>query len=135
MTELLVLVGLPGSGKTTLARQWVDADPAHRARVCRDDLRIMLHGHLAWEQRWQEDQVTVAQHAAIAALLGAGISVVEDGTNLVTRHRQALAEIAKQAGARVVVQVVDTPLDECVARDAARPPERRVGADLTSSPA
>jgi len=130
VTELLVLVGLPGSGKSTLARQWVDADPAHRARVSRDDLRMMLHGRLAWEQTWQEGQVTVAQHAAIAALLGAGISVVADATNLTARHRQALGEIAQQAGARVVIQVVDTPVEECITRDAARPDGRRVGADV-----
>lgn len=130
MATLLVLVGLPGSGKSTLARRWVDADPAHRARVSRDDLRMMLHGRLAWEQEWQEDQVTTAQHALVAALLAAGISVVADATNLTARHRQALAEIARQAGARVVVQVVDTPVEECVARDAARPDGRRVGADV-----
>jgi len=130
VTELLILVGLPGSGKTTLAHQWVDDDPAHRARVSRDDLRMMLHGRLAWEQEWQEDQVTLAQHAAVRALLTAGISVVDDGINLVAPHRTALAVIAKQAGARVVIQVVDTPVEECVARDAARPPERRVGADV-----
>jgi len=130
MTQLLILVGLPGSGKSTLAAQWVDADPARRARVSRDDLRMMLHGRLAWGQRWQEDQVTVAQHAAIAALLGDGISVVADATNLRRRHREALAEIARAAGARVVVQVVDTPVAECIIRDAARPPGRRVGADV-----
>jgi len=130
MATLLILVGLPGSGKSTLAAQWVAADPAHRARVSRDDLRMMLHGCLAWEQRWQEDQVTTAQHAAISALLAAGISVVADATNLRRRHRQALAEIARQAGARVAIQVVNTPTEECIARDATRPPERRVGADV-----
>jgi len=130
MTQLLILVGLPGSGKSTLARQWVDADPAHRARVARDDLRMMLHGRLAWEQRWQEDQVTVAQHAAIAALLAAGVSVVADATHLRRRHRQALEELARAAGARVVIQVVNTPTEECIIRDATRPPGRRVGADV-----
>ena len=130
MATLLILVGLPGSGKSTLACQWVDADPAHRARVSRDDLRMMMHGCLAWEEAWQEDQVTTAQHAAIAALLAAGISVVADATNLLRRNRQALAEIARQAGARVAIQVVDTPTEECVARDAARPDGRRVGADV-----
>src|SRR5690606_19880034 len=128
--DLLVLVGLPGSGKSTLARRWVDADLARRARVSRDDLRMMMHGRLAWEQRWQEGQVTVAQHAAAAALLGDGISVVADATNLTARHREALAELARAAGARVVVQVVDTPVAECITRDAARPPGRRVGADV-----
>ena len=130
MPQLLILVGLPGSGKSTLAAQWVDADPAHRARVSRDDLRMMLHRRLAWEQRWQEDQVTVAQHALVAALLAAGVSVVADATNLRRRHRQALTEIARQAGARVVIQVVNTPTEECIARDATRPPGRRVGADV-----
>jgi len=127
---LFVLVGLPGSGKSTLASQWVAQDPARRARVSRDDLRMMLHSRLAWEQTWQEAQVTAVQHAAIAALLRAGVSVVADATNLLRRHRRALEDIGRAAGARVEIRVVDTPVEECIARDATRPDGRRVGADV-----
>ena len=42
MIEILYTVGLPASGKTTYARQWVQEDPKHRVRINRDDIRRML---------------------------------------------------------------------------------------------
>ena len=43
MTTLTILRGLPGSGKTTRARELVADDP-RCARVNRDDLRMMMFG-------------------------------------------------------------------------------------------
>ncbi|WP_397517910.1 AAA family ATPase [Rhodococcus opacus] len=40
--------GLPGSGKSSLARLWVQQDPEGRVRINRDDLRAELpHGKTA----------------------------------------------------------------------------------------
>jgi predicted kinase len=76
MTTLTITRGLPGSGKTTWARQQVGA-----VRVNRDDLRRMLHGrHLGYARA--EAQVTVAHRALVAALLEAGVNVICDDTNL-----------------------------------------------------
>ena len=43
MPTLVITRGLPASGKTTKAREWVAADPVRRARVNRDDVRAQLH--------------------------------------------------------------------------------------------
>ena len=71
MSTLYITRGLPGSGKTTRARAWVTEDPAHRARVNRDDTRTMLHGGRLGTAA-QEKQVTSVRDAAVTELLKRG---------------------------------------------------------------
>lgn len=121
--ELLITRGLPGSGKSTWARAWVAEDPAHRARINRDDHRTSMHG--GHRGPATEDQVTIATHAAISALLGAGISVIEDGTNLPAQNQFALQLLAVRAGVRCrLIDLTDVELQDCLDRNA-----RRTGAD------
>jgi predicted kinase len=122
---LTITRGLPGSGKTTRAKAWVAENPAGRARVNRDDLRDLLHGGFADQER----QITAVRDAAIRALLGRGIDVIVDDTNLPTRHARDLRRLAELAGAGFVVwDLTDVDVDECIARDKAR--DRTVGPDV-----
>lgn len=124
-TTLTITVGLPGSGKSTWAKQ----QPG--VRVNRDDLRAMLvAGPWPHGDRAAEDMCTVAQHAQISALLGAGIDVICDDTNLRPDVVRALTDLAERAGAVVrVVDLTGVPVEECIRRDALRPEGERVGAD------
>jgi predicted kinase len=125
MTTLTITRGLPGSGKTTWARQQPRA-----VRVNRDDLRLMLHGGMLG-QGWAEKQVTVAQRAQIEALLRSGINVISDDTNLRAKVVRELAELALHCGADVVYRdFTDVPVEECIARDAQRDAAARVGEDV-----
>lgn len=124
---LRVYRGLPGSGKTTDARNWVAADPDHRARVNRDDIRAMLRTG-PWS-RPLEDAVTVIQHAAITALLTIGRSVAVDDTNLSDDHFTELTDLALIHGAILIVEDYrNIPIDTCILRDAER--QQPVGADV-----
>lgn len=128
--ELIVTRGLPGSGKSTAAQAWVEEIPTRRARVNRDDLRIMLHGR-RFGGKWQEDAVTAAQQAAIAALLDQQISVIVDDTNLDPERLGEITAIATRRGIRVRVwDLTWIPVDRCIARDAGRTGAARVGADV-----
>ena len=127
MGTLIATVGLPGSGKTTRARAWVAAGPHHRARVNRDDIRRMCHGGRLGTDA-QEAQVTAAQHAAVTALLAAGVDVVVDDTNTRPEFRDALRRLAMVAGAEFVVwDLTGVPVEECIRRDAQREGSARVG--------
>lgn len=120
MTTLHITRGLPGSGKTTFARSWVAEDPQHRARVNRDDLRTMLHAG-QWHGHATEQQIVAARNAVIATLLGQGIDVLCDDTNLQQGMAKDLAKLARDKGAEWMVHdLSDVPLDECLRRDALR---------------
>lgn len=126
--KLIITRGLSGSGKTTWAKDFCSLDAAWRVRVNRDDLRSMLfggyvHGH-AFEQ-----MVTRIQQESIRGLLQAGKTVIVDDTNLALRHARQFSKLAFEEGAEFDVfdHFLHVPLDECIARDAARPVEKRVG--------
>lgn len=126
---LLITRGLPGSGKTTLARELVKADPENLVRVNRDDLREMLHGGRLGTE-WQEEQVTIAQHAQVAALLRSGVSVIADDTNLPDSSVESWRRLAAECGADLrVIDLRAVSVEVCVARDADRGKAggRRVG--------
>lgn len=129
---LRVMRGLPGSGKTIAARRWVDAEPERRARVNRDDLRVSLYGRSGVLSGQQEATITNAERSLVRALLSAGTSVVVDATNLRPQAVAAWQKIARQVGAVSILSDLDTPVDECIARDQRRAEqgERHVGADV-----
>lgn len=123
--ELIYTVGLPGAGKTTWALARIGAaGPGEMVRLNRDDLRRSMHG-MPHYLPITEQQVTLVQHAGIAALLGAGVTVIVDDTNLDPEHTAALAAIAQHHNARLTVRdFTGVPVDECIARDL-----RRLGSD------
>lgn len=120
-TQLVILRGLPASGKSTFAKAWVEKDRLNRARVNRDLFRKMLDDGV-YVSGVTEGRVIQAEHGAIHALLKRGVSVVVDDTNLPRRVVRDLARIAaglSNPGHMIdwYVQYFDTPLDECIKRD------------------
>ncbi|NMO51999.1 AAA family ATPase [Actinoplanes sp. TBRC 11911] len=126
MATLIIARGLPGSGKTFFARTWVAEDPIGRARVNRDDLRAMLHNSIHIDgpsapAGGTEPAVAASRDALIRTLLGRGIDVICDDTNLPQRVARHLATIAAQCGASVEVHDLrDVPIELCLARNAKR---------------
>lgn len=97
MSKLIVTRGLPASGKTTWAKNWVNENRSQRARVNRDDIRENLFGLEGYAYDYESEKaVTFAQHAMIRALLKAGRDVVSDDTNLKARFVRELRNIARQ---------------------------------------
>jgi predicted kinase len=130
MPKLIITRGLPGSGKTTLAKAWVADDPIHRARVNRDDLRAMAHNSVFVPNATSpegrqivgtERAIQKSRDALITTLLKTGMDVVVDDTGLPTRVCRELRRLAVLAGADFEVwDMTDVPLEECLARNATR---------------
>lgn len=132
MPTFHVTVGLPASGKTTLARQMVEQNP-QMLRANRDDLRMMLGGtYFETKPKKRgilEAKVTQAQTAMIEEALGQGRDVICDDTNLDPRVQARFRTLATNAGAEIQFHDLThvTP-QECIKRDLAR--ERSVGSDV-----
>lgn len=81
--RIIVLRGLPGSGKSEWAKEVVKDDDRF-ARVCRDDIRLMLSNTLH-EGTLSEDLVTEVETAAVLAILKVGRVPIVDAMHLYQR--------------------------------------------------
>lgn len=122
--RLIVLMGYPASGKTTLARHMQDRDLG-LARVNRDDIRSMIglpyNRTLEAIVRWIEVEL-------VRRLLANGISVIVDDTNLKWETRNNWGVVAGDLDAIHQKIFVHTPMAECIRRDNER--ENSVGASV-----
>ena len=129
-SQMLVLSGIPGCGKTTEAKLWVEECKSVgivAERINYDDLRLEMFGP-TW--RWNRaDEAAMKARADLLArhALGRGNYVVIDNTNLTERVRKHWEDLGKGCGADVVFQEIDTPIAECKARDSLRTGSARVG--------
>ena len=121
MSLLVVTRGIPGCGKTTRARSWVSEDTRHRARVNRDDLRVMHHSMRYSKIDECENAVTISQHAMTRDLLLSGYDIVSDNTYLDDDTLYDAQCMAEDTGSRFEVwDMRDVPPEICIQRDADR---------------
>jgi len=78
-TQLLILVGAPGSGKSTFAKYFLRTEE-NWMRVCRDDFRTM---HFTWDNLppQQEMLITEMIDASVEVLLRKNVNVIVDATH------------------------------------------------------
>ena len=121
MKTIKVLQGLPASGKTTWAREWVNEDPKNRIRVNRDDIRKMLGPY--WIPQ-REDLVTKIENGIILKAIDMGFAVVVDATNF--RGTQRFYDLLCGPWDKDVVDIevidhfLEVPLRTCIQRDQQR---------------
>lgn len=108
---LTAMRGYPGSGKSTRAKQIAAKTGA--VVVCRDDLRKMLHDSYFTGVKEREDEVTIAERAAVSNFLKNGVSVVVDATHLEPSYLRKWAKMSAQYGAKFERVDVKTDPQEC----------------------
>ena len=118
MNKLVILAGLPGSGKTTFA-QTVTESSRNWVHVSKDDLRRMVGQGRAWDLM-DEAIVNDFRDICIISALIKGRSVICDDTNLKRWVRTHLANLADVLGVPWEIQWFSTPIEECIRRDALR---------------
>lgn len=116
MSKLIICRGLPASGKSTWAKQWVLEDPEHRVRVNQDDIRLMLGKY--WVPS-REKLVQEIQFDAILEALSRGFDVVIDNTNLNKKVLDGFDRLIKTFKDYEIEykDFFDTPLSVCIERD------------------
>lgn len=126
---LVVVSGLPGSGKSYFCRRLASRHPI--ARLESDALRQALFGqptHSPEESR----RLFAACHYVLERLLGAGIPALLDATNLREVHRRQLYAIADRHGVKLVLVSLRAPAAVVEERLAARA-RRADPADLSDA--
>jgi predicted kinase len=117
---IVIMRGLPASGKSTMAKTWVRENLDDRVRLSRDDIRAVMFGGEGILPYAQEEMVTSIQRASAMDLLVKGKSVVIDDMNLRERYVKDWIRFARQYGATTQEIRMDTPLEECILRDRQR---------------
>lgn len=110
MPDCVILVGLPGAGKTTFYKQRFGSTHAH---ISKD---LLSRG------RPTQDR----QAAQLRAALAAGRSAVVDNTNVTRAERAAIITIARAMGARVVGYFLEITTRQAVARNDRRSGREKV---------
>lgn len=119
--KIIITKGLPGSGKTFFAKEFIKKNPSFK-RINKDDLRAMLDDG-KWS-REKEKFIVQARDDLAKSALSAGFNVIIDDTNLAPKHLEHITQLFTDVDIEVK-DFTDVPIETCVERDEKRHP--RVG--------
>jgi predicted kinase len=129
MKTVLILRGLPASGKSTYAKQLLADKLGMYKRLNKDELRAMLDN--SHHTTANEKYIERVRDIMLVEALRIGKHVIIDDTNLsdrpIERIRQLVQNYKNETGDEVVVEIkeMETSLEESLKRDAVR--EKKVG--------
>lgn len=122
--RLVLLVGPPGCGKTTYARDYAN-DHFNTIHLSSDLIRKELWGDEAI-QGDNNEVFSLMQTRAIDALNN-GQNVIYDATNMTRKDRSYIIELCPKF-VQIEAHIIWAPIETCIERDAAR--ERTVGKEV-----
>jgi predicted kinase len=126
MKKVLILQGLPASGKSSFAKELLLANPGCWVRTNKDLLREMAHA--SYWSKSNEKFIIQLRDTAILMALEAGKHVVVDDANF-GKNIDHIKELVKgQAKVEINDSFLQTPVEECIRRDLLRP--KSVGKDV-----
>jgi hypothetical protein len=115
--KVIVMMGIPGSGKTTWIGNNLDYEEFPDV-VSLDDIRERLNGDAASQKNMPE--VVEIAHARLKWLLLHGKNAVWDATNIVAEHREQILKTCNDFGAETHLVVMITPPEVARRRNASR---------------
>lgn len=122
---LILLIGLPGSGKTTYAEKYISEHHSNIIHLSSDKIRAELWGNEA-TQGDNNEVFSLMQSRAIETLNN-GQSVVYDATSITRKDRSYIISQCPKF-AKIETHIIWAPIETCIERDAAR--ERTVGKEV-----
>jgi predicted kinase len=104
----VMVSGLPGTGKSYFSRRLTEQLPS--VVVESDALRKRLFRAPSYSAN-ESHRLFQACHRLIEDLLGGGISVILDATNLIEHQREHLYRIADRLGVKLIVVQAESPAE------------------------
>ncbi len=131
MASAIILIGVPASGKSTIAEQLLRAanqnSYTQTQLICPDRIRETLYGSATTQGVWAEIWAQVQLEFANAAK--SQQSVIYDATNYKREYRQDAIALAKQYDLKPITGLwLDVPLWICLSRNETR--DRQVPEDV-----
>jgi len=117
--KVIIMKGLPGSGKSTWAKELVDRYPGRYKRISKDELRAMFDNS-KWSQG-NEKFVLKVRDALILLALQEGYHVIVDDTNLLNKHEMTIRELVKGQATVEIQDFTSVDIEICIERDRRRP--------------
>jgi len=111
----IILVGIPTSGKSTFRQEHYDKF----FTICRDDIRILLHGGKYVFDPKKEKMVTNQVNMMCKAAIDKGLDVIIDQTNCKRANLQAIVEKFEDTH-EIIIYVLDIPLWKAYIRNVLR---------------
>ena len=124
MSKLVIMRGLPGSGKSTWAKAWVNEDPINRVRLNWDDMRNMM-GPYWIPERENTGVLKELREKFLKHMMERNWDIVCDNMNLnpkeIEFYKNIVEEFTKD-GHPYTIEFKDffIPVEECIRRDAMR---------------
>jgi predicted kinase len=112
---LKIMIGLPASGKTTIAEKEVANDPMV-VKFSRDDFRFMVKDEPMCDPKI-EAQITNWLEYAVGNALSVGLSVIVHNTHLSEKYIKTYDRFRDLYGVEIIYQLVDTPFEVCMERN------------------
>lgn len=117
MQKLIMCKGLPSSGKSTWAKEFVNLTP-RSVRINNDDLRASFYGRAFNKE--DESMISWIRHNTVNEYISNGYTIVVDNTNLNPIHEQELRWFATLF--KIPFEIKEFPIDveACIERDKLR---------------
>lgn len=117
MSKIIILKGLPASGKSTKAKELIEMY-GNCVRLNKDLIRTMLHfDKFSFKN---EDLTQKASRTLAKMYLETGVNVIIDDTNLNPKVVQSWVDLAKETKSKIEHHDIKTSYLECLSRDAQR---------------
>jgi len=121
---VFVMCGIPGSGKST----WAKENHPDLPIVSRDVIRAKLGFTKDSDEKavltsGQEKQVTTEEYFQIARYAKKRQSFIVDDTNVVPKYRKELLSTLRNYNAKIIGVNIDTPVEVCISRRKGQIPE------------
>jgi predicted kinase len=126
MNKVLLLQGLPGCGKSTWAKDFINKNPGW-VRVNRDDLRIQFGGENYKFNSKIEKQVLNERDKIIIDSLSQGLNVIVDETFCNAKTRKKMEDFLAGKAEVEYKSFMDVSVEECIRRDEGRTGIAKVG--------
>jgi predicted kinase len=127
MQQVLVIIGISGSGKSTFATQFCRENPSY-LRINRDEIRksilpMSLNEYWKQDNEYKQKIEAIVQNLhenAILTALQKKWNLVIDNTHLKLSYLNEIIKTVGKYAVEIRFKYIDTPIEVCIARDMQR---------------